>query len=481
MKRLKKHPVRKALFFCGILLLIYIAAFTVPYIPHRQVPQAFRTAFSGQDVYGNGVGPERVAYIEDNLEALLLRFSMMEEAREELILSTFDFRSDESGKDIMAALIHAADRGVQVRVIIDGFSGFLSVQGDPYFAALAGHENIEVRIYNPVDFFKPWKMQARLHDKYLIVDDSMYLLGGRNTYDLFLGEYSETPNIDRELLVIREEGSSLKSSEKAETASSSLEQVRAYFERVWVLPDSRDLVCRQGTEEIRNCQEELKERYEIMKTCYPSAWEEKDWRELTMETRKVTLLSNPVEACNKEPLMWYCLTELMKTGDQVTIYTPYIICGTEMYEDLEEVCRTVSSLEIFTNDVSSGANPWGCTDYMNQKEKIWATGARVYEYLGQNSNHTKVMIVDDRLSVVGSYNMDMRSTYQDTELMLAVDCPELNAIIRQQAEQDKTYSRIMVNGAYQAGENYQPVEESTGKRIFYAVFRVLIRPIRRFL
>ena len=179
--------------------------------------------------------------------------------------------------------------------------------------------------------------------------------------------------------------------------------------------------------------------------------------------------------------MWYCLTELMKTGDQVTIYTPYIICGTEMYEDLEEVCRTVSSLEIFTNDVSSGANPWGCTDYMNQKEKIWATGARVYEYLGQNSNHTKVMIVDDRLSVVGSYNMDMRSTYQDTELMLAVDCPELNAIIRQQAEQDKTYSRIMVNGAYQAGENYQPVEESTGKRIFYAVFRVLIRPIRRFL
>ena len=31
------------------------------------------------------------------------------------------------------------------------------------------------------------------------------------------------------------------------------------------------------------------------------------------------------------------------------------------------------------------------------------------------------------MSIVGSYNLDMRSTYQDTELMLAVDCLQLNA------------------------------------------------------
>ena len=42
----------------------------------------------------------------------------------------------------------------------------------------------------------------------------------------------------------------------------------------------------------------------------------------------------------------------------------------------------------------------------------------------------KAVLIDDRMSIVGSYNMDMRSTYQDTELMLAVDCPELNSIIQ---------------------------------------------------
>ena len=28
---------------------------------------------------------------------------------------------------------------------------------------------------------------SRMHDKYVIVDDSLYLLGGRNVYDSFLG------------------------------------------------------------------------------------------------------------------------------------------------------------------------------------------------------------------------------------------------------------------------------------------------------
>ena len=74
--------------------------------------------------------------------------------------------------------------------------------------------------------------------------------------------------------------------------------------------------------------------------------------------------------------MWYTITELMKSGDDVTVYTPYIICGKEMYEDLTQVCKKTENVEIITNDVSSGANPWGCTDYLNQKEKIWQQAYR---------------------------------------------------------------------------------------------------------
>lgn len=109
-----------------------------------------------------------------------------------------------------------------------------------------------------------------------------------------------------------------------------------------------------------------------------------------------------------------------------------------------------------------GANPWGCTDYLNQKN-IWETGARVYEFMGAHSCHTKAVLIDDRMSIVG-YNMDMRSTYQDTELMLAVDCPELNSIIQAEMERDKTYSKTMGNDSeYDYGENYHS-KEVFGKR-----------------
>lgn len=149
-----------------------------------------------------------------------------------------------------------------------------------------------------------------------------------------------------------------------------------------------------------------------MRAAEPELFVPMDWRERTFETGRISLLTNPIQAENKEPWMWYSLNRLMSQGKQVIVYTPYIICGREMYHDLERLTSGGTEIQIITNDVASGANPWGCTDYLNQRRKIWDTGVQVYEYMGEHSCHTKAMVIDDRLSVVGSYNMDMRSTYR---------------------------------------------------------------------
>lgn len=428
-------------------LAVYLMAAVCPYLNHKEVSQEYKNQINMIDFYEEHQGSERVAYVDDNTEALILRLQMIEMAQEEIILSTFDFNGDESGKDMMSALMHAAHRGVKVKVIVDGLSGFLDLRGNEWF-------------------------QARLHDKYLIVDDTAYLLGGRNTTDLFLGDYSSSKNIDRELLVYEQEPSE----------ASSLMQAREYFQQIWELECSRDYVCEKETKKIADARTALEKRHEKLPELYPEMLVPQDWEARTMETDKVTLLSNPIEPENKAPNMWYALNQLMKTGEQVTVYTPYIICGEEMYQDLEQLCQETEQVEIITNDVTSGANPWGCTDYMNQKENIWATGVTVYEYLGAHSSHTKAVLVDDTISVVGSYNMDMRSTYQDTELMLVVDSPELNQVIRKEAEHDKTYSRVMTSGGmYEYGENYEPREMSWKKKIYYGIFRVITVPIRKFL
>ncbi len=456
-----------------LFLLCYVGALVIPYIPHKKVSSSYKDRFSQRTFQQDSRGHERISYIDDNTDALLYRLHMLKEAQQEVILSTFDFNDDQAGKDILSALWETADRGVQVKIIVDGFSGFLDLRNNDWFKALAAHEKISIKVYNPIHFLKPWKMQARLHDKYLIVDRKMYLLGGRNTTNLFLGDYTRAQNIDRELFVYET---------KEKTTDSSLNQLLDYFSQIWNLDDSKDYLCTSITPEITKKQDRLRRHYQTLKHTYAEAFRPWNWEEMTFPTNKVSLLTNPVKAENKSPWMWYSLHQLMTKGDKVTIYTPYIICGKEMYQDLRQLTAAGTDLEIITNDVASGANPWGCTDYLNQKEKIHATGAKVYEFMGTHSCHTKAVLIDDNLSIIGSYNLDMRSTYQDTELMLVVDSPKLNAMIRQEVKRDKTYSKIQVaEKEYVHGENYKTKTMSAGKRVFYGLLRVIVMPIRRFL
>ena len=54
-----------------------------------------------------------------------------------------------------------------------------------------------------------------------------------------------------------------------------------------------------------------------------------------------------------------------------------------------------------------------------------ATGAKIYEYQSCDSIHGKSLVIEaNRISAVGSLNLDDRSFYIDTENMLIIDSPE---------------------------------------------------------
>ena len=80
-----------------------------------------------------------------------------------------------------------------------------------------------------------------------------------------------------------------------------------------------------------------------------------------------------------------------------------------------------------------------------------------------------------------SFNFDMRSCYLDTELMLAVDCPELNRQMRDEAEAFRAQSRIFSSGEVSYGENYAPVRMKWYKTVVYSILRVVIVPIRHLM
>ena len=146
---------------------------------------------------------------------------MIGTAKESIVLSTFDLRADDNGTKILAALNCAAARGVKIQLLIDGIYQQLFLAGSSDFQALASYENVEVGVYNPVTPGNLFKVNYRMHDKYLIVDEKMYLLGGRNSNDIFLGNKTKGINEDRDILVY----------DTSEGQGESLNQLEDYFHK----------------------------------------------------------------------------------------------------------------------------------------------------------------------------------------------------------------------------------------------------------
>lgn len=452
------------------LITAYVIYFLLCVIagPLIQEKKGSDIALNQQALDGAAAGSERILRIDDNMDALLWRLRLIEAAEEEIILSSFDFSDDQSGMDIMAALLHAADRGVQVRILIDGLYGTFT-QHSSRFNVLAAHENIQTRLYNTVNFLTAWKLNYRMHDKYLIVDDRMYILGGRNTSDLFLGDYSDQANTDRDVLVYRERFDD----------NASVYQLRQYFEQLWELPCNKTLECSSPKLTAKT---QLLDRYLELQTMYPESFTDPDWIRETIPANSVSLLCNPIPNTNKIPELWNSLCTIMASGEDVIIQTPYVICNQEMYQGLSQITQSGTNITVITNAVANGANPCGCTDYLNQKDNILKTGVSVCEYYGERSLHTKTVLIDDRISIIGSFNMDMRSAYLDTETMLVIDCPELNVQLRHEATaQMDASNHVSPDGTERLGPNCEVKSFGLLKTMFYTVLRVLILPARQIL
>ena len=200
-RKLMKRIILGAVILLVVLIAAIVACALISYHKQPELTADEIKQLDEQGIWKERTSAERARIIEDNDEALKERIRMISNAKSEIILSTFDFRSDDSGKLMLGALIDAADRGVSVNVIVDGVSGFTKMKGNPDFKALASSDNVNVKIYNKVNPFKPWQSMGRLHDKYVIADRTNYILGGRNTFNYFLGAYPGHKNYDRDVLV----------------------------------------------------------------------------------------------------------------------------------------------------------------------------------------------------------------------------------------------------------------------------------------
>ena len=137
-----KNVIFKGIKALAILFVLYILiSLIVPPIFQKEPIE-----LEGAEFAGTGV-TERVLCIDDNREALIWRLRLIDRAENEIILSTFDFRVDNSGKDMIAALNEAAERGVNIKILVDGISGdnFTDTAGETYNVCRLSFVCIDVR------------------------------------------------------------------------------------------------------------------------------------------------------------------------------------------------------------------------------------------------------------------------------------------------------------------------------------------------
>ena len=175
--------------------------------PVLQMAQATRAASTPQ------APQHRALILDDAPNALLLRVHLIRSAQHSIDLQTYIFDEDDAAQLILDELQAAAFRGVKVRILVDQLAALRRVET---FAALASlHANLELRVYNPVldraRLSLPmyavaavccWRqLNQRMHNKLLVVDDTLGITGGRN-YQNDYYDWGEDYNFrDRDVMV----------------------------------------------------------------------------------------------------------------------------------------------------------------------------------------------------------------------------------------------------------------------------------------
>ncbi|RDJ21466.1 cardiolipin synthase [Bosea caraganae] len=111
-------------------------------------------------------------------EAYPRMLEAIEAAQTSIVFATFIFRTDEAGERFIAAFTRAHQRGVAIRVLIDGFGG-----GFLHSAAYHRLHRAGVPVARYLHSLLPWKMpllDLRLHKKIMVIDGRTAFIGGLN-------------------------------------------------------------------------------------------------------------------------------------------------------------------------------------------------------------------------------------------------------------------------------------------------------------
>jgi len=384
-------------------------------------------------------------------EAALVRLFMTDSIQSELNVAVFIFESDTFGLSAIAQMRTLARRGVKVRLLLDATIHKISPQMVEYLV----REGVEIRVYHPFNFRRLSWINRRMHDKLVIADKQRLMVGSRNFGNgyFFRRKLKTKPLRDIELYL------------EGQAAADSNE----YFMKMWDSGEVRtpkriNLTGRQ----LRTMQHTL-DRYETLinkyRVSHVAAFEEfqaglKDYGPIRFAHDVVGAkgIGLGVEA--------ELITAIRNSRYEVLIESPYLILTKRMENAMMDAISNGAVIRIVTNSHISKDQELVWSRYNAERKRLQDMGIQIFEYTKPETLHGKAVVVDKRLSFIGTYNLDPRSQDLNTEVITAG---------RSRAEAEDLHKIIMEHMAdsVPAGELKLSLAERCGYRLKAVVSRII--------
>lgn len=332
-----------------------------------------------------------VELLHNGEQAYPAMLKAIDSAQQSIALSTYIFDTHQTGKAFVAALCAAAQRGVEVRVLIDGLGELYSW---PRVHRLFRNSKVQVAQFLPFTLKRRGlHLNLRNHRKLLVIDGVLGFTGGMNI-------------------------------SKRHLVDGLPDQHESASTRVWSSGRVVDLHFKVEGPVVGQMQETFRE----------------DWNFATGETfsgRNYPVpLANGSSLCRGigagpneeyEKLVWIVVGALNCARKRVAIMTPYFIPDRMAISALNAAALRGVEVEIILpqqNNLpyvhwASRGSFWELLEY----------GVKIY-YQPSPFVHSKLLLMDDYYALIGSANMDPRSQRLNFEFNLELYDEQVNSCLR---------------------------------------------------
>ena len=383
----------------------------------------------------------------DGAEAFDALAALIDRAERSLDLQYYIVRGDDSSRSLLQRVRAAAvERGVRVRLLVDD----LNTSGEePLLLALSRVPGIEVRLYNPLpagrfstvtrvlaSLTELPRINRRMHNKMLVADNAIAITGGRNLGDAYFLRSPSSNFVDLDVLA----------------AGPVVRSLSSAFDRYWndeLAYPVQAIAGAPATPASGPSPLDVPVPEEVGRRLAGNAWTADlatgrlpalEWAPVRLLVDAPSKIGDAVAGGDPPPGPEQTLVDdlvglIRGARSEVIVISPYFVPGTRGLALARELHARGVALRVLTNSLASTDAPAVHIGYSRYRVPLLQSGVELHELrrqLGQpqarlgdygSSNaslHSKALVIDRRIAVIGSMNMDPRSVRLNTELGLVI-------------------------------------------------------------